>query len=83
MAAFSAGYRVIAFDNRGVGRTDATDRPYTTGMTAGDALGLMDALGVDRAHVLGVSMGGARAGAGPRATGARAHGGPFEAPPCP
>lgn len=55
---FSAGHRVIAFDNRGVGQSDAPDHPYTTRMMAGDALGLMDALGVDSAHVIGVSMGG-------------------------
>ena len=58
MADFPARHRVIAFDNRGVGRSDAPDHPYTTRMMAGDALGLMDALGVDRAHVLGVSKGG-------------------------
>src|SRR5881396_8351 len=50
--------RVIAFDNRGVGQTDAPDRPYTTRMMADDTVGLMDALGVARAHVVGVSMGG-------------------------
>jgi pimeloyl-ACP methyl ester carboxylesterase len=58
MPDFSARHRVIAFDNRGVGQTDTPDHPYTTRMMAGDALGLMDALGIDRAHVLGVSMGG-------------------------
>jgi pimeloyl-ACP methyl ester carboxylesterase len=58
MADFAARHRVIAFDNRGVGQTDAPDEPYTTRMMAADALGLMDALGVDSAHVLGVSMGG-------------------------
>jgi 3-oxoadipate enol-lactonase len=58
MADFSMRHRVIAFDNRGVGQTDAPDHPYTTRMMATDALGLMDAIGIDRAHVLGVSMGG-------------------------
>ncbi len=58
MPDISARYRVIAFDNRGVGQTDAPDHPYTTRMMAGDALGLMDVLGIERAHVLGVSMGG-------------------------
>jgi pimeloyl-ACP methyl ester carboxylesterase len=58
MADFSARYRVIVFDNRGVGQTDAPDHPYTTQVMAADALGLMDALGIDCAHVLGASMGG-------------------------
>lgn len=51
-------YRVIAFDNRGAGQTDTPDHPYTTRMMAEDTVGLMDALGIERAHVLGVSMGG-------------------------
>src|SRR5438128_10530401 len=57
MAEFSMRHRVIAFDNRGVGQTDAPDYAYTTRMTDGDALGLIDALGIDRAHVLGASIG--------------------------
>ncbi len=56
--AFAERYRVIAFDNRGAGQTDAPDRPYTTRMMAGDTAGLMDVLGIDRAHVIGLSMGG-------------------------
>jgi 3-oxoadipate enol-lactonase len=55
---FSKEYRVIAFDNRGAGRTDAPDKPYSIRMMADDAIGLVDALRVDRAHVLGLSMGG-------------------------
>lgn len=51
-------HRVVAFDNRGAGQTDAPDHPYTTAMMAADTLGLMDALAIDRAHVVGVSMGG-------------------------
>jgi pimeloyl-ACP methyl ester carboxylesterase len=56
--AFVEHYRVIAFDNRGAGQTDAPDHPYTTRMMAEDTVGLMDALGIERAHLLGVSMGG-------------------------
>jgi len=56
--AFAATHRVIAFDNRGVGQTGAPDVPYTTRMMAEDTRGLLDRLGIARAHVLGVSMGG-------------------------
>jgi 3-oxoadipate enol-lactonase len=49
---------VIAFDNRGVGRTDKPDVPYTIEMMADDAAGLLKALDVRRADVLGASMGG-------------------------
>jgi pimeloyl-ACP methyl ester carboxylesterase len=55
---FSERYRVIAFDNRGAGQTDVPDHPYTTRMMADDTVRLMDALGIERAHVLGVSLGG-------------------------
>jgi 3-oxoadipate enol-lactonase len=51
-------FRVITFDNRGAGRTDKPDVPYSIPMMAEDTVGLMDALGIARAHVVGVSMGG-------------------------
>ncbi|HEV8616488.1 MAG TPA: alpha/beta hydrolase [Methylomirabilota bacterium] len=58
MPVFAAGHRVIAFDNRGAGQTDTPDVSYTIRMMADDTVGLMDRLGINRAHVLGVSMGG-------------------------
>ena len=58
LRAFAERYRVVAFDNRGAGQTDTPDQPYTIRMMAEDTVGLMDKLGIDQAHVLGVSMGG-------------------------
>jgi pimeloyl-ACP methyl ester carboxylesterase len=53
-------YRVIAFDNRGAGRSSAPDYPYTTRHFADDTVGLLDALGISEpAHIIGRSMGGA------------------------
>ncbi len=54
----SQEYRVVAFDNRGTGRSDKPDVPYTMQMLAEDVSGLLEALAIDAAHVYGVSMGG-------------------------
>ncbi|TDA33047.1 MAG: hypothetical protein DSO02_00030 [Hadesarchaea archaeon] len=55
----SEHFKVITFDNRGAGRTDLSDKEeYTIQMMADDTAGLMDALGIEKAHVLGISMGG-------------------------
>jgi pimeloyl-ACP methyl ester carboxylesterase len=55
---FAEKYRAIIFDNRGTGRTDKPETPYTMEMMAADAKGVLDAIGIDKANVLGVSMGG-------------------------
>src|SRR5215472_8215052 len=51
-------FRAIVFDNRGVGRSDVPLRPWSMGTMARDAAAVLDAAGVDKAHVIGVSMGG-------------------------
>jgi 3-oxoadipate enol-lactonase len=59
LAAFAPGRRCLLFDTRGAGRSDAPDAPYTTRDMAVDLWALCDHLDVRRAHLLGVSMGGA------------------------
>jgi pimeloyl-ACP methyl ester carboxylesterase len=54
----SRSLRVITFDNRGVGRSRARFPSYTTEALADDAVSVLDAAGVDRAHVYGFSLGG-------------------------
>jgi 3-oxoadipate enol-lactonase / 4-carboxymuconolactone decarboxylase len=56
--ALAKRYRVIRMDMRGHGLTEAPAGPYTMAMLARDALALLDSLGVERAHVGGVSIGG-------------------------
>ena len=50
-ADFAKRYRVILFDNRGVGGSDVPPRPYTIEMMADDAAAVLDALGIDPAHI--------------------------------
>jgi 3-oxoadipate enol-lactonase len=51
-------YRVLFFDNRGIGESDKPEGPYTAREMADDALQVLDEAGVQRVHVLGASLGG-------------------------
>src|SRR5512146_2996554 len=59
LPAFAAHFRCITYDLRGIGRTDVPDAGYSTSEMAADALALLAALDVPRAHVAGYSLGGA------------------------
>ena len=50
-------YRAITFDNRGVGETIVSDEPFTIPTMAADAKAVLDAAGVESAHILGMSNG--------------------------
>ncbi|NTU54646.1 MAG: alpha/beta fold hydrolase [Anaerolineales bacterium] len=51
-------FQVVTFDNRGVGQSDKPAGPYTAQMLAADTVGLLDALNIEKAVILGHSMGG-------------------------
>jgi pimeloyl-ACP methyl ester carboxylesterase len=54
----AVGRRVLAFDNRGAGRSGQPDSAYSIEMMADDTAGLMRAVGIGRADVVGISLGG-------------------------
>jgi 3-oxoadipate enol-lactonase len=58
MPGFAERFRVIRYDSRGHGQSDATRGPYTLDQLGGDLLTLLDRLGIERAHVCGLSLGG-------------------------
>ena len=58
MPLLTKGYRVLRYDTRGHGGSDAPPGPYGFDDFTGDVLGLMDAHGIDRAAFMGLSMGG-------------------------
>jgi 3-oxoadipate enol-lactonase len=57
---FAARHRVVVYDHRSTGQSDKPEDPagYTSRQFAGDAVAILDAAGIGRAHVYGVSMGG-------------------------
>jgi 3-oxoadipate enol-lactonase len=57
-AALSKWFRVLRYDQRGHGGTQATDGKYSFDMLTADVIALMDALSIPRAHFAGISMGG-------------------------
>lgn len=56
--ALAGDFRVVRYDTRGHGRSDAPPGPYTLDQLGGDLLALLDALGIAHAHVCGLSLGG-------------------------
>jgi 3-oxoadipate enol-lactonase len=58
MPALAGRYRVLRYDSRGHGRSDAPPGPYSIAMLADDACALLDALGIARVHFCGLSKGG-------------------------
>ena len=56
--ALAERFRTIAFDNRGAGRSDVPPGPYAMATMASDAAAVLDAAGVESAHLVGASMGG-------------------------
>lgn len=58
MPALTARYRVLRYDARGHGQTDAPGGPYSLALLAADAAALLRALGIARTHWVGLSMGG-------------------------
>ena len=56
--ALARDFRVVLFDNRGVGDSDVPEGPYRVGQMAADTAAVLDAAEVEDAHVFGVSLGG-------------------------
>jgi pimeloyl-ACP methyl ester carboxylesterase len=58
LAELEKSFECVIFDNRGMGESGRASLPFTTADLANDTVGLLDALGLESVHVLGISMGG-------------------------
>jgi 3-oxoadipate enol-lactonase len=58
LAPLEQHFECIVFDNRGMGLSGRAEMPFTTADLAADTIGLLDALEIERAHLVGISMGG-------------------------
>ncbi len=58
IVALTSHYRVVRYDTRGHGQSEVTPGPYSIELLANDLVGLMDALQISKAHLVGLSMGG-------------------------
>lgn len=58
VAQFAADFNVLRYDTRGHGASDAPPPPYTLELLADDLRALLDAVGIERCHFVGLSMGG-------------------------
>ncbi|MFW0795766.1 3-oxoadipate enol-lactonase [Gordonia sp. CPCC 205515] len=61
LAAFSERFRVVRYDTRGHGESPVPQGPYTIDDLADDVIALLDRLGIEKAHIVGLSLGGATA----------------------
>jgi 3-oxoadipate enol-lactonase len=61
VAELKKSYRVLRYDQRGHGGTQATEGPYSFDLLVADVVALLDALSIKRAHFAGLSMGGVTA----------------------
>jgi len=57
LAGLAPHYKVIVYDSRGIGESGASDKKFSIELFADDASALLDALGIEKAHVMGWSMG--------------------------
>jgi 3-oxoadipate enol-lactonase len=58
LSGLEPNFDCVIFDNRGMGRSGKAELPFTVADMAGDAVALLDALGIENAHLVGISMGG-------------------------